>query len=184
MRATSILMEEHRVIEYALAAMEMQAARLQSGSAVRTEFFLDAVNFLRNFVDVCHHRKEEETLFVALIDAGLAKDSGPIAEVLAEHEQGRELTRNIEKAVRVALGGGLTARAELAQHAEGYVALLNRHMRKEDQELFPMAEQLIPANVQADLAAEFERIESGYVEAGVHDTYYGLAEALAKEATG
>jgi hemerythrin-like domain-containing protein len=184
MKATGILRKEHRAIEYLLAGMEMQAARLQSGSAVRTEFFLDAVVFLRQFVDECHQRKEEETLLVALMDGGLAKDGGPVAEMLAEHAQAQELTRNIEKNARVVLGGGTNARADLARDAQAYVSLLTRHFQKEEGELFPLAERLIPAGVQADLDAEYERIESGYVDAGVHDKYYGLAEKLANEATG
>jgi hemerythrin-like domain-containing protein len=184
MKATGILCKEHRVIEYLLAAMEIQAARLQSGSAVRTEFFLDAAIFLRQFIDECHQRKEEETLVVALMDAGLAKDSGPIAEMLVEHAQAQEFTRNIEKNARIVLGGGTNARADLARDAAGYVSLLTQHFKKEEDELFPLAEQLIPAEVQAELDAEFERIESGYVDAGVHDRYYGMAEKLANETTG
>ncbi|OGO09885.1 MAG: hypothetical protein A3K46_02580 [Chloroflexi bacterium RBG_13_60_9] len=184
MDATSILMEEHRIIEHVLAAMEIQAARLQGESAVRTEFFLDAVDFFRNFVDGCHHRKEEEALFVALIDAGLTKDNSPIGILIAEHEQGREYNRKIEKAARIVIGGGSEARAELAQTTEEYVSLLYQHIQKEDGELFPKADELIPAEVQDELAAEFKRIEKEEIETGVHEKYHKLAETLADEASG
>ncbi len=184
MKATGILTKEHRAIEYLLAAMEIQAARLQSGSAVRVEFFLDAVVFLRQFVDECHQRKEEDTLLVALIDAGLAKDSGPVTNLLADHAQAQEFTREIEKNARIVIGGGTNSREDLARCAQGYVSLLTHHFRKEEDELFPSAERLIPAGDQAELDAEFERIESGYLETGLHDKYYGLAEKLANEVTG
>jgi hemerythrin-like domain-containing protein len=182
MKATGILSKEHRAIEYLLAAMEMQAARLQSGAAVRPEFFLDAIVFLREFVDERHARKEEETLLVLLMDAGSPKDSGPIAEILAGNARAREITRNIEKNAQIVLGGGAGARADLARDATEYVTLLTRHIRSEETALFPLAEQMIPAGAQAELDAEFDRIENDYLEAGVHDKYYGIAEKLAEEA--
>jgi hemerythrin-like domain-containing protein len=184
MKATGILSKEHRAIEYLLAAMEMQAARLQSGAAVRTEFFLDALVFLREFVDERHARKEEETLLVVLMDAGSPKDSRPIAAILADHAKAREITRHIGKNAQIVLGGGDGARAGLARDAAEYVSLLSQHIRREEAELFPLAEQIIPAGAQAELDAEFERIENAYLEAGVHDKYYAIAEKLADEAAG
>ncbi|OGO08280.1 MAG: hypothetical protein A3K46_00235, partial [Chloroflexi bacterium RBG_13_60_9] len=155
MEATKVLKDEHRVIEFFLGALEIQAARLQSESPVRPEFFLDAIVFMRDFVDERHQRKEEETLCVALIEAGMAKDSGPIAELLADHARAREFWQAIEKHARILLGGGTNARLELARQAAGYVALLTGHIRAEEQNLFPSL-QLIPTDVQAELAAEFE----------------------------
>ncbi len=182
MKATVILVEEHRAIEYLLAAIEIQSARLPAGTPVRMEFFLEAAVFLHQFVEDCHQRKEEDTLLVALIDAGLAKDNGPVADVLSEHARAQELTRDIEKYARVVLGGGTGARTDLVRCAEEYISLLTRHIRTEDEELFPLANRMIPDEIRAELDANFERIESGYVEAGLHDKYYGLAEKLANEA--
>jgi hemerythrin-like domain-containing protein len=182
MEATKILMEEHRLILHLLAAMELQAGRLKTGAAVRTGFFLDAVDFVRNFADGCHHRKEEGALFPALVKAGLTKDSGPIAVMLAEHEQGREFNRGMEKAARAMEGGDPGARNDLAQNALGYVALLRQHIRKEDTVLFPTADRLISPAVQAELAGEFGRIEREETGAGVHEKYHALAEAMVKEA--
>jgi hemerythrin-like domain-containing protein len=184
MKATGILGLEHRAIEHLLAAMEIQAARLQSDAPIRTDFFLEAVVFLREFVRNRHQQKEEETVLVALIDAGLAKDGEPISKILAEHSKARESIHTIEKHARILHGGGTGARADLSREVSGYVSMLTDHIRREDAELFPMAERLIPADVQTDLDAEYERIESLYVEAGVHDKYYGIAERLANETYG
>jgi hemerythrin-like domain-containing protein len=41
MKATVELMEEHRVIERVLAALEAATDRLEAGQDVRPEFFLD-----------------------------------------------------------------------------------------------------------------------------------------------
>lgn len=183
MEATDILIEEHRIIERVLSALETQAQRLQAGSPVRPGFFLDATSFSRNFIDGCHHRKEEESFFMAMMDAGLSNQTGPIAIMISEHEQGREYTRTMEKAGRALAGGQSSARDDLTRNTLGYVALLRQHIRRENNLLFKMAEQLIPPARQKELTVEFERIEREEIGAGIHEKYHRLAEAMEKEAS-
>jgi hemerythrin-like domain-containing protein len=183
MEAIDILMEEHRIIERALSALETQTRRLQAGSPVRPGFFLDATSFFRNFIDGCHHRKEEESFFSAMMDSGLSNQTGPIAILLAEHEQGREYNRAMEKAARALAGGQTSTPDDLTRNALDYVALLRQHIRRENNLLFKMAEQLIPPARQKELTEEFERIEREEIGAGIHEKYYRLAEAMEKEAS-
>ncbi len=49
MEATKILMEEHRVIERVIAALEVAARRLDSDPSIRAGFFLEAADFIREF---------------------------------------------------------------------------------------------------------------------------------------
>ena len=183
MEATDILIEEHRIIERVLSALETQALRLQAGSPVRPGFFLDATSFFRNFIDGCHHRKEEESFFMAMMDAGLSNQTGPIAIMIAEHEQGREYTRAMEKAARALAGGQASARDDLIRNTLEYVALLRQHIRRENNLVFKMAEQLIPPARQKELTEDFERIEREEIGAGIHEKYHRLAEAMEKEAS-
>ncbi len=182
MEATDILMDEHRLIGHMLDALERRALSLQQGAAVRTEFFLDAVDFIRNFADGCHHRKEEGALFPAMIEAGIPRENSPIAVMLAEHEQGRAFNRGMERAARAVRTGAAAEREELIRNALGYVALLRQHIQKENGILFPMADRVVPPAAQNKLAVEFERIEREETGAGVHEKYHAMAEAMAEEA--
>ena len=95
MKATEILMSEHRVIERVIVSLEVQTERLAAQEAVRPGFFLEAADFIKGFADGCHHRKEEGVLFEAMVGAGLPRQAGPIAVMLTEHEQGRAFTRGM-----------------------------------------------------------------------------------------
>ncbi len=95
MQATDILMQEHEVILRVIATLEVEADRLAEGQEVRPGFFLDAADFIKGFADGCHHKKEEGVLFEAMAAAGLPKQTGPIAVMLTEHEQGRAFTRDV-----------------------------------------------------------------------------------------
>jgi hemerythrin-like domain-containing protein len=182
MQATDILMEEHKVILRVIGSLETEAGKLAAGQNVRPGFFLDASDFIKGFADGCHHKKEEGVLFQAMVDAGLPKQAGPIAVMLAEHEQGRAFTRGMREAAGRLGAGDAAARGEVVRNALGYAALLRQHIEKENGILFPMADQVIPAAQHAQVTAGFEHVEHEETGAGVHEKYLGLAEALEREA--
>lgn len=180
MEATKILMEEHRVIERILSSLEASAARLEGGHAVRPGIFLDAADFIKEFADGCHHRKEEGVLFPAMESAGIPRHGGPIQVMLAEHEEGRRLTRAMREAAEKLSAGDPHAENQVVSSARGYAMLLRQHIAKEDGVLFPMADHVIGRDQQADIAKEFERIEREET-AGLHEKYLAVARALENE---
>jgi hemerythrin-like domain-containing protein len=184
MQATDILMEEHRVIERVLTALETGATRLDQGQPVRPGFFLDGAQFVKGFADGCHHRKEEGVLFETMINYGMPRQGGPVAVMLMEHEQGRVFTRAMHAAAERLAAGDATAGAAVVQNARGYVALLRQHIAKEDTILYPMADQVIPAADHAAVLAGFEHVEHEETGAGVHEKYLALANALEREVAG
>lgn len=181
MKATQILSEEHQVILRVLSALENMANRTIGNPSVRPGFFLDAADFIKNFADGCHHSKEEGVLFIAMSDAGIPVQGGPIGVMLAEHEQGRTFTRNMRAAAQAWQEGDASTRDTVIQNAMGYVTLLRQHIYKEDNILFPMADRSIPLDKQATLEEEFEKIEHEETGEGVHEKYLALAETIEKE---
>ena len=180
MKATEILMEEHRVIERVLTALEKAAGRLESGQ-MRPGFFVDAAEFIKGFADGCHHHKEEGVLFEVMVASGMPRHAGPIAVMLHEHEQGRAFTRGMREAAERLTAGDRNAGSAIVENARGYVALLRQHIMKEDSVLFPMAGQVIPAAEQDRVWERFEQVENEETGHGVHEKYLALAQALERE---
>lgn len=181
MKATDILMEEHTIIKRVLTALETAAQRLERGQVVRAGFFIDAADFIKGFADGCHHMKEEGVLFKAMVASGMPAQGGPISMMLAEHEQGRAYTRAMREAAQKLQSGDESARDQVIRSARGYVALLRQHIHKEDNILFPMANQVISQVEQGNVVEDFERVEHEEIGEGVHEKYLALAEALEKE---
>ncbi len=120
-------------------------------------------------------------LFEAMVAAGFSRQQGPVAVMLAEHEEGRRLTRAMSEAAQRLQGGDEAARAQVVENARGYVNLLRQHIWKEDNVLFPMADRSIPLAEQPKVEAEFDRIELEETGEGLHEKYETLARALAAE---
>ncbi|PWH17995.1 MAG: cation-binding protein [Ardenticatenia bacterium] len=181
MQATEILKEEHQVILRVIASLERGVEQLERGATVRPGFFADATRFIKGFADGCHHKKEEGVLFTKMEAYGMSSQVGPIAVMLAEHEQGRRYTRGLAEAARRLEDGDTAARADLIHNARGYIELLRQHIAKEDNVLFPMADQIIPRNEHDSVLTGFEHVECEETGPGVHEKYLALAEALEKE---
>ncbi len=181
MKATEILTSEHRVIERVIAALEEAVNRLSSGQPVSPGFFIEAAEFIKGFADGCHHRKEEGVLFPTMNAYGVAVQGGPIGVMLAEHEQGRLFTRQMRESAQSLEDGDLSATDALIHNARGYVQLLRQHIFKEDNILFPFANQAIPLAMQDDVFERFEQVEHEETGEGVHEKYLALAEKLVNE---
>ena len=146
MTPTEILMQEHRLIEQVLDCLEDSAGRLEDGENVSPDFFLDAADFVAGFADRCHHKKEEDILFVAMTAKDMSQDEGPVAVMFHEHEEGRRFTAGFRSAADQMKSGNVGAAADLIRNVFDYVNLLREHIVKEDNVLFPIAEQVIPVD--------------------------------------
>ena len=181
MKATEILMEEHAVIERVLTALVTAVNRLEAGETVRPGFFIDAAGFIKGFADGCHHKKEEDVLFVSLLAHGLPTQGGPVQVMLAEHDQGRKLANQMREGAQRWEAGDLSGRQQVINAARDYVALLRNHIFKENNVLFPLADKVVPPFEHDKITQDFERVEHEETGEGVHEKYLALAEKLEKE---
>lgn len=175
MQAIDILIREHRVIEKVLNALETAADRLDAGEDIPMDFFLKAADFIRNYADGTHHQKEEGILFTALEGHGMPKDAEPVSVFMDEHVEGRRLTKGMVECAERINAGDASAKTRLAGHARDYIALLREHIQKEDNVLFPIADDVL-ADEHRKLLADFNRADD---EGGVKDKYIRLADELA-----
>ena len=174
-KPTAILSDEHRVIERVLAAVEKL---LVVPPAQSLSHWKKALDFIRNFADECHHLKEEKLLFPAMEAHGIPREGGPIGMMLMEHEEGRSHVRAMRAAIEGLERGESGGVDSLLSHARAYLRLLTEHIQKEDDILFRIADECIPAGEQTALLKSFEEHETRELGAGVHEKYLAIAQEL------
>jgi hemerythrin-like domain-containing protein len=176
MDAIETLMGEHRVIERVLDALVGFAEDARRRGASEHEELGRFVTFVREFADACHHGKEEDILFAAMVSAGFPRDGGPVAVMLHEHAQGRALVSILEARARQPAPWSDDDRQAVADAARGFAEMLRAHIQKEDRVLYPMAEQHLPPAAMERVAEECERFEAA--RTGAHERLHALAEEL------
>jgi hemerythrin-like domain-containing protein len=179
MSATDILRHEHQIILLVLDGVEREAERIRETGAVQADTVAEMVDFFQSFADRCHHQKEERLLFVRMRERGMPAGRGPIASMLHEHDQGRALVSAIAQALLQAEAGDPQAIASVHENLQAYVLFLRAHIDKEDNVLFPVADQLFTPQDQEMLVAAFDQVEAEEIGEGVHDKYHQWAHDLA-----
>jgi hemerythrin-like domain-containing protein len=145
------LLDDHRVILRALDLLETAASR-SPDDAPPAAWWDALIAWLRAFADANHHGKEERCLFPALARAGWPSNSGPVAVMLEEHDDGRGLLRAMESA-----DGAARTRA-----ARDYVWLLREHIDKENAVLFPLADTALDESARERLDGELAAVEGDW----------------------
>ena len=164
-----------------LACLENIADEANTSGKLNEESAAQAVDVIRTFADKCHHGKEENHLFVTLVDKGMPKEGGPVGQMLDEHEQGRAFVKGMTESISKAAAGDAEALRSFSQNARGYVILLRAHIKKEDGVLFPMADRRLSEDDQAQLMQAFEVVESDHMGKGTHEKYLAIVASLAKK---
>jgi hemerythrin-like domain-containing protein len=165
MDAISLLMDEHQIILRALDALDAYASRATGGAADQAELGR-FVRFIREFADARHHGKEEDILFEAMVAAGVPRQAGPIAVMLMDHAAGRAHVARLAELAAQAAPWTPEDRARLVESACGYTELLRGHIMKEDQILYPMAQQRLGAEAMAGVDRACQAFEAKQVAAG------------------
>ncbi len=157
---TQALVDEHRLILRMIALLEKNAPLTAEGNYLNWQFYLDGVDFIRQYADRFHHAKEEDVLFKALIDNGMPREHSPVAAMLMEHDLGRDFVRAMAAAVHDAQSGFSSSYQIIADNALGYAALLRDHISKEDDILYPLAERVIPEAMRGEIIQGYQAAEA------------------------
>jgi hemerythrin-like domain-containing protein len=171
---TRVMVDEHQLILRMIALVEKNTALLEQGRFRNWQFYLDAVDFIRNYADRFHHAKEEDVLFVQLVKNGMPEKNSPIEAMHMEHDQGRAHVRAIETAAQKALAWETGQIPTLIEHARGYAELLRGHIQKEDEILYPLAERVLPQDVRQGMLQAYARAEEQ--TPGLEERYLRLVE--------
>jgi hemerythrin-like domain-containing protein len=175
-KAIQDLMREHGTITHVLKIMEQIISpdnRLETN--VKLEYTEEIINFLKIFVDKCHHGKEEEYLFKELEKNGVPNQGGPIGVMLQEHQLGRQYIGFMTES--------LTSNDVKNFDSWGvkYINLLKVHIKKENEVLFVIADRILTEAVQNDLFTKFEQHEESVIGHGIHDKLDTMINKLSRE---
>tara|TARA_B100000315_G_C14445903_1_gene526805 strand:- start:410 stop:946 length:537 start_codon:yes stop_codon:yes gene_type:complete len=153
-KPTKILSDEHQNILKIIDALTKECSSLESGKELDKNFFEKAIDFIRNYADRFHHAKEEDILFKELNKDDVQMHCNPIPQMLHEHDLGRNLVKGMEQALKE------NNKAKVIENARGYTQLLQEHIDKEDNILYPMADEALNQQTQKEILEKFKQAES------------------------
>lgn len=159
-----MLAEHDNILRYTRILTAVCQELLAQGT-IDLEDFQTLIAFGREYADTLHHKKEEDILFAALLET-----QDPLAQKLithgmfVEHDLGRlYLGQAQDAAQRLAKDfADDDAKLSLLGNTVAYRELLQRHIDKENQVVYPFAEEILSEEILAELGEETQRYEKEY----------------------
>ena len=181
MKPTDQLKQEHRAIKLMLDIMEKVCQKIDSGEKANTGHLDSIIEFLKVFADKCHHGKEEDLLFPAMVEAGIPGEGGPIGVMLQEHVMGRGFIGGMSESLARYKEGESDAASVFSENAKNYISLLRPHIDKEDNILYMIADAHLSDQKQEELIVAFNSVEEEKIGKGKHEEFHRLLDDLKKE---
>lgn len=151
---TQILSDEHQTILKVIDAVVTECEALESGKELELEFFQKTIDFIKNYADKFHHAKEEDILFKAMLENIENLHCNPIPVMLHEHDEGREFVKGMEEGIAE------NNKEKIIENARGYGMLLQNHIYKEDNVLYPMAEEALTDEQKELVNQKYNEVEA------------------------
>jgi hemerythrin-like domain-containing protein len=178
-----VLEEEHHFIQKVVGTMAVLAETLEAGKEVEGKTLRDIVDFMRTFADKCHHGKEEAHLFTLLEKKGVPMRGCPLGILIAEHQKGRDLVKQLAEATDSYAKGDASAREALLKSLRSLTELYPNHIWKEEYLAFPMADKILNPEEQRDLYEKFEGVEKE-IGLDVHQRFEQFAKRIEEKTSG
>jgi hemerythrin-like domain-containing protein len=174
MKPTEEMREEHKAIKLMLNILEKVCAKLKSKEELPYRDFDSILEFFQVFVDKCHHQKEEDLLFPEMKKTMVPTEDGLIDLLLTEHQKGRDYIKRISEAFNKYKIGKPAPKTDsnIIENTTDYIELLTRHINREDNTLFPIAEEKLSEEKQKELLNGFERLEEEKIGIGKHEEFH------------
>ncbi|MCP4115850.1 MAG: hypothetical protein GY737_10680 [Desulfobacteraceae bacterium] len=156
MNITQTLVDEHVLILKGLEALRIARDKIERNRHPPKLFFEKAVPFFRNYADQYHHYKEEFLMFGFLARKKEGTLDLEIGALRHQHEKGRQFLTRLERSIN---GYGMEneiAVTTLLENLASFIAVLGRHIFREDNLFFPMVEQELSLDEKTTLFEQFQ----------------------------
>jgi hemerythrin-like domain-containing protein len=142
------LVDEHVLIKRWVEVIPSVLAGTDVNRAEDRRLLLDGVDFIRSYADRFHHAKEEDILFKYFDET-----QAIIQAMLADHETARDHVRQVVEAVD-------RRDADLVnEHLRAYGELLNGHIEREDEILYPWMDRELTTTQVGELFSKFAAVD-------------------------
>lgn len=151
-----MLSDEHQNILKVVCVLIKECDAVESGEGLDKTFFIKAIDFIKNYADKFHHAKEEDILFVEICKDAAQIHCNPTPQMLVEHDLGRDFIKNLEKGLEE------NDSKKVVGNARGYAQMIQEHIFKEDNILYPMADEALSAEIQESMLERFKQVETKF----------------------
>ncbi|MDO5522268.1 MAG: hemerythrin domain-containing protein [bacterium] len=183
MYGIEVLVNEHENIKRMAEVMRAASLQVMNGAELVVADFDAMVDFIRNYADKHHHKKEEDVLFMYM-----KEDLGQVAQtlitngMLVEHDLGRLHMKELDEALRsYELDQNDQAKLDVIVNTTGYTYLIKRHIDKENAAVFTFGERGLKEESRNQVDQKTKELEEAAQKDGLQEKYLNILATLEKK---
>jgi len=154
-RALTIIRDEHQAIAAVLHALGHLVRGIRDGARPDFQALRALVFYIDSYPERLHHPKESEHLFARLRERS-PQASGVLDQLDDEHALGERETMQLEHLLLEFEMLGATRMEPFAQAVEAFTRGYLEHMQLEEEQVLPLASEVLTAGDWAAIDAAFE----------------------------
>lgn len=179
-RAIALIKNEHRALTRMLGAMQAWVARARhTGGERKLVLFDSMLRYIENVPDRIHHPKEDEVLFPALARR-TSSAAALISGLQRDHARGEPLIADLRGAFQAYSNGAANGLNQLATAVDEFAEFYWDHMRREELQLLPLAQEHLTADDWQSVASAFGDNTDPLFGAELADDYRHLYQCIAE----
>jgi hemerythrin-like domain-containing protein len=156
MNPIGVLTGEHLLIARMVDLIETELEKIGQGKKADLIFIDGAIDFAKNYADLCHHGKEESILFENLSMKRLLPEHKKLMdELVLEHIQNRRIINSLEMARDRYLKGDSDAVGPILTNCKTLAEFYPGHMTKEEKGFFAFSMEYFSRREQEEMTKEF-----------------------------
>jgi hemerythrin-like domain-containing protein len=160
----TLLTREHRLIDEMIKLINEQLKIMIRSNKVDLDFIHRVINFMRDYVDKCHHGKEEDILFGDLAKINMTKEDKKIMkELIYEHVAGRENVDALAEAKEKYKSGNREFINDIIDALKKLADFYRCHMEKEEKYFFIPCAAYLNKEKEDMIVRRFYEFDSGIV---------------------
>lgn len=173
------LVHEHELIERAMAVLQQNLEKLESGEYDATQL-TRSLDFLLEFGDKVHNKKEEDHLFPLMQQRGVPVQGGPLGVMLMEHEAERDLLARMLIQVPKLKDLSPADLARFKQEGMDYLRIRAEHIWKENDVLYNIGRQVLTPDDATSLVDSFNAIDLAAYGTKAKENFLSMVVELEK----
>jgi hemerythrin-like domain-containing protein len=151
--ALQLLLEDHKTLCEVIDALETRLPQVSKRDPETLDLLANLIDYIAEYPDRVHHPREDR-IIERLIDKGLTPSERTVVELtVSQHAELGAATARMEVDMDALLSKQRDAGVQLDHDARVYLAMQKEHMRREEQQLFPMAVRLFTPADWSEIAA-------------------------------
>lgn len=158
-RWDDFLVAEHEMIERSMAVLKRCLEHIDE-SIKKPRQMIRALDFLLEFGDRIHNKKEEDFLFPLMEERGIPAAGGPVGVMLQEHKMERELLGTMLAQVASLGSSPPDKRQEFCRKGFEYLQIRAEHIWKENDILYALARKVLSDQDSVNLLTSIKEVNA------------------------